>query len=124
MTRPDDRRPKEAGDAPRWLDRPENVTKIIRALVAACVLLVLADLVYHKHVHYGFERWLGFYGFYGFVSCVLLVRAAVVMRRLLMRPEDYYEPMDPEAEAPLAAGSDAGDSETGAGTSDQESGDG
>ncbi len=110
--------PTERDDTPRWLDRPENVSKIIRALVAVCALLVLADLFYSKHVHYGFERWIGFYGFYGFVSCVLLVRAAVVMRRVLMRPEDYYEPTDPEAEAPLAGGADAGD------TRDAEGGDG
>ena len=80
----------------RWLDRPGSVDKIIWSLVVVCVLLVLSDLVYHKHVHYDFENWFGFYGFYGFVSCVFLVRAAVVMRKLLMRDEDYYEPLDDE----------------------------
>ncbi len=83
-----------ADEAPRWLDDPRNVQRIVNVLCGTCVLLVLADLVYHKHVHYDFENWFGFYGFYGFVSCVVLVRAAVLMRRFLMRDEAHYEPVD------------------------------
>lgn len=92
---------KQAPDSgSRWLDQPANVDRIVRGLIAACVLLVVADLLYHKHVHYGFERWFGFYGFYGFISCVLLVRAAVVLRKWVMRSEDYYEPTDEATAAP------------------------
>lgn len=91
VDQPIDGHPKEP---PRWLDESRNVQRIVQILSGACALLVLADLAYHKHVHYDFEGWFGFYGFYGFVSCVVLVRAAVLMRRFLMRDEDYYEPVD------------------------------
>jgi hypothetical protein len=40
---------------------------------------------------FDFERWPGFYAFYGFVACFALVLAAKQLRRLLMRPERYYE---------------------------------
>jgi hypothetical protein len=73
-------------------DNPRNVKIIIGLLVVVCVGLELADLFYHKHgVHYGVERWFGFYGFYGFVGCVFLVLAAKEMRKVVMREEDYYD---------------------------------
>ena len=38
-----------------------------------------------------FDAWVGFFPLYGFVGAFLLVLAAKQMRRVLMRPEDYYE---------------------------------
>lgn len=74
-----------------WLDRHENVTLLYRGLWAIGILLLLADLVIHRHEEVGFAQVFGFYGFYGFVACVSLVLAAKVLRRAVMRPEDYYE---------------------------------
>ena len=37
------------------------------------------------------ETWFGFYSFYGFMSCAILVAVAHVMRKFLMREEDYYD---------------------------------
>ena len=86
-------------DAPRddktyWLDDKRNVDKIWYALLAVCALLFAADAFYHKHVHFEAEGWFGFYGVYGFVACVFLVLAARVLRRMLMRSEDYYDKAD------------------------------
>jgi hypothetical protein len=33
----------------------------------------------------------GFYGWFGFVACVALVLIAKQLRRIVMRPEDYYD---------------------------------
>ena len=80
-------------DAPRWLDRKQNVDRICYALYAVCGVLFMADLFYHREAHFAFETWLptGFSGAYGLVSCVALVLAAKGIRRLLMRDEDYYD---------------------------------
>ena len=78
-------------DKQYWLDDPRNVDKIVWSLVAVCALLVLADLLYHKHVHFSFENWFGFFAGYGFIMCVLLVLVAKVMRVILKRDEDYYD---------------------------------
>ena len=40
---------------------------------------------------FGFDGWFFFYAVYGFVACVALVLAAKVLRRVVMRPEDYYD---------------------------------
>jgi hypothetical protein len=86
------------GDRKYWLDDPRNVRKIVRALVVVCVLLVLLDFFYDKHAHFDPENWFGFYGFYGFIGCVGLVLAAKELRRLVMRPEDYYGDDDDDGE--------------------------
>lgn len=74
-----------------WLDRPENVTRLYRGLWIVGALLAIFDLVVHRHAEAGFDGWFGFYAAYGFVACVGLVLAAKVLRRLVMRPEDYYD---------------------------------
>ncbi len=68
-----------------WLDDKRNVDKIVVALVIVCAGLLGADLFYHKHVHFAFEGWFGFF------CCVALVLAAKEMRKLVKRDEDYYD---------------------------------
>lgn len=74
-----------------WLDRPENVTSLYRGLWAVGAVLVLLDLVVHRHEELGFAEWFGFFGLYGFVACVGLVLSAKQLRRAVMRSEDYYD---------------------------------
>jgi hypothetical protein len=84
------------GEEPAWIDHWENVQKLLRGFWIACGVLLAVDLlvyvgVYHKHSHFSFEDWPGFYGVYGFVACVALVLVAKQLRKLVMRGEDYYE---------------------------------
>jgi hypothetical protein len=74
-----------------WIDRPRNVRKIYLGLWIFGALLALADLVVHRHAEAGIDGWFGFYALYGFVACVALVLAAKVLRRVVMRAEDYYD---------------------------------
>ncbi len=78
-------------DGKHLFDDPRNVRRVIRGLVAACILLLGLDFVVHRHVDHPWEEAFGFYALYGFVACVLLVLLAKEMRKLLMRDEDYYE---------------------------------
>jgi len=74
-----------------WLDEPRNVDRLVYALYAICAGLFLADRLYVKHPHFVFEGWFGFFAVFGFVACVALVLGARQMRRVVKRPEDYYE---------------------------------
>lgn len=85
------RTPASKGEKLYWLDEPRNVNKVVYALYAVCGLLLVIDPLIHKHGPFAVEHWLGFYGIFGFVACVALVLAAKELRRLLMRPEDYYD---------------------------------
>ena len=80
-----------AANDDRWLDRPSSISLIIKLLVAACTLSVLADFFYHKHGDYHFQHWFAFDAVFGFLAYVGLVTAAKGVRRLLMRNEDYYD---------------------------------
>lgn len=76
-----------------WLDRKENVDKVVKVVYAICALLFAIDFLVPKHGEgpFAIEHWYGFYGIYGFVACVGLVLAAKQLRRVLMRGEDYYD---------------------------------
>ena len=75
-------------------DNPKNVRWVIRGLFFICVVLVLADLVVHRHVYHPLEELFGFYAFYGFVAYVVLVLIAREVRKFVMRDENYYEQKD------------------------------
>jgi hypothetical protein len=76
----------------RWLDEPRHVDLIFRVLGALCAGLVVFDLFYEKHPHFGLDGIFGFYGLFGFVACVLLVLAAKHgLRPVVKRDEDYYD---------------------------------
>ena len=83
--------PGGGSDDERWLDRPGSVNLIIKVLMVACALSVLADFFYHKHGDYHFHEWIAFDAVFGFLAYVGLVTAAKGVRRLLMRNEDYYD---------------------------------
>ena len=72
-------------------DKPEHVRRLLRMLYLACALLLAADLFIHRHVIHAWESLWGFYAFYGFVACVALVLLAKQLRKILKRPEDYYD---------------------------------
>jgi hypothetical protein len=81
----------EATDDSRWLDKPGSVDLLIKILIAACVLSVMADFFYHKHGEFHFQEFFGFDAIYGFVAYVGLVNLAKGVRVLLMRNENYYD---------------------------------
>lgn len=72
-------------------DKPENVNLFLRIFYVLCVGLVLLDFFVHRHVAHPWERFFGFHAFYGFIACWLLVVVAKLMRKVLMRGEDYYD---------------------------------
>ena len=74
-----------------WLDGPRNVRKIVYALCLLCAVLLVTDLLYHKHPHFEFEKRFGFFCWFSFIAGVCLVLGSRVMRKLLQREEDYYD---------------------------------
>jgi hypothetical protein len=88
--------PKDSEER-RWLDDPKNVDRIVHGLYLVCALLLSIDLLdlvgllYHKHVHFSFEKLPGFYGLYGLFGSIGLVLTAKQLRKVLMKDEDYYD---------------------------------
>ena len=61
MSEPSKREQDDDGEKRYWLDDSRNVDKIVIALVLVCAGLFAADFFYHKHVHFAFEDWFGFF---------------------------------------------------------------
>jgi hypothetical protein len=74
-----------------WLDSPSNVTRLVWCLYGVCGLLLAIDVLVPKHGPFALEHAFGFYALFGFIACVALVLVAKALRRVLMRPEDYYD---------------------------------
>ena len=72
-------------------DDPKNVDRLLRGFYAVCVLLFLVDFAVHRHIEMSWENIPAFYAGYGFVACVVLVLVAKLMRKVVMRKEDYYD---------------------------------
>ena len=77
-----------------FLDKKENIQKILYVFYAICALLFAADFIIHRHIYHSWEKLPGFDAIFGFVACVILVILATQMRKVLMRDEDYYEPQE------------------------------
>ena len=73
-----------------WVEKPGSLKKIIRALIAVCVLCILLNFTYSGKGHYSAESIPGFYALYGFVAFTFIIFVAKFLRTIIMRPEDYY----------------------------------
>jgi len=83
---------RKTGDEKKyWLDDHRNVDRLVRWFYGVCAVLVAIDIFVPKHGPFAIEHVFGFYGIYGFFACVALVLIAKQLRRVLMRPEDYYD---------------------------------
>lgn len=81
-------------DLTRFFDKPGNVKRILVVLYIACAAVLGLDFVVERHIDHPWEELFGFHALYGFVVCVALVLAAKELRKLLMRPDTYYESED------------------------------
>jgi uncharacterized membrane protein len=79
------------GEEPRFLDKPENVRRLLWVLYAICAVLVVAEFIAHPHDYHPWERLPAFYPIYGFLGIVVLVLLAKQLRRVVMRDEEYYD---------------------------------
>jgi len=85
--------PSEPGKG--WVEQPKNIDRIVYALYAVCAVAMALDLIVDRHEYLDFAGWFGFYAWYGFIACVGLVIAAKGLRRIVMRPENYYDETPP-----------------------------
>ena len=72
-------------------DNPKNVTRFLLVFYSCLMVLLLVDPFIHKHGDFEWENMPGFFAAYGFVSCVLLIFIARIMRLWIKRDENYYD---------------------------------
>jgi len=72
-------------------DKPENVKRFLGFFYASLVVLLIVDFFIHKHAEFPWESAPEFFAVYGFVSCVLLIFIARLLRIFIKRDENHYE---------------------------------
>lgn len=82
---------KDPSEQPGIWDKKKNVDRFLYGFFAVSTILVLLDLVIHRHIYHPWERLFGFHAWYGFAACWILVILAKQLRRVLMQSEDYYD---------------------------------
>ncbi len=74
-----------------YFDRPEVIRKLWILLYGSCGLTVVMELFAHRHPHFGFDGFFGFYAVLGFVSCAALILFSKFLGMVLKAREDYYD---------------------------------
>lgn len=74
----------------RFFDNQKNVRRFLLVFYISLGVLLAVDPFIHKHAEFGWETSPGFFAAYGFVSCVMLIFVARVLRHFIMRDENYY----------------------------------
>ena len=72
-------------------DNPKNIRRLQMGFFAALALVLVAEAFVDMHGEFHIEHFYGFYAVYGFISYVSLIVIAKLLRKILMRKEDYYD---------------------------------
>jgi len=72
-------------------DNPRNVKRLLAVFYACLIVLLIVDFFIHKHGDFPWEKAPDFFAVYGYVSCVLLIFIAKLMRIFIKRDEKYYD---------------------------------
>ena len=81
-----------------WFEKPKNINLMIIGLVAACVLLLVIELVFGHTFHdehhpptFPIEKVFGYQAWIGFGAFVVVVALGSLLRLLIRQPEDFYD---------------------------------
>lgn len=78
-------------DKPGLFERDGTIRLIIWLVIGICALSAISEFFIHKHGHFAVEDFPVFYGLFGFAAFFFVVLAGKVLRKLIMRDEDYYD---------------------------------
>jgi uncharacterized membrane protein AbrB (regulator of aidB expression) len=71
---------------------------LLRVLAFLCFVVFVYDGFYQKHEKVEIANAFGFYAYYGFVCFTFIIFAALALRKIIKRREDYYGDQDINAE--------------------------
>lgn len=77
-----------------WTSQPRTGFFVLIAIAVSGVLLFLADFLIDRHEYLPLAEFPAFYALFGFLALSGIVVSGWPLRRLLVKPETYYEPED------------------------------
>lgn len=79
-----------------WTSHPRAGFFVFIGVSALCAALFIADFLVHRHEYVHLAEFPAFYALFGFAAFAGVVLSGWPLRKLLGRPENYYEPEDQE----------------------------
>jgi hypothetical protein len=70
---------------------PQKKKWFLVIFFVSLLVLLVVDLFIHKHAEFPWEGAPEFFAVYGFVSCVLFIFIAKILRLIIKRDEHYYD---------------------------------
>ena len=74
-----------------FFERPGTIKILWVLLYAVCALTLVPDFFVHRHPHFAYDNYFGFFALLGFVACALLILIAKGIGFFLKKNEDYYD---------------------------------
>ena len=59
-------------------------------LIILSLILLILEFVFHRHAEVELETIVFFPALYAFIVCIAIVLGGIILRKLIMRKEDYY----------------------------------
>ena len=64
--------------------------RVMRALPTLCALLLVGEIIIHRHAYFALEATPLFFALFGGVTACVVVGGSMLMSRLITRAPDYY----------------------------------
>jgi hypothetical protein len=77
-----------------WTSHPKTGLFVFAGMLILSAGLFIGSFLVHPHEYFHFAEFPGFYAMFGFVAFGGVVLTGWPLRKLLGRPEAYYEPED------------------------------
>jgi uncharacterized PurR-regulated membrane protein YhhQ (DUF165 family) len=75
----------------KLFDKPQIAKRVMVIFFISLAILLIVDLFIHKHPEFPWAGIPEFYALFGFVSCILLIFIAKILRMIIKRDERYYD---------------------------------
>ena len=80
--------------------RKRAMTVMLGGLTLSCAFVFGYDGFYQKHEKVEIANIFGFYAYYGFAGFTFIIFAALFLRKIIKRREDFYGDQDVNVEEP------------------------
>ena len=82
---------KQSNENPGFFEKPGTIKVLWVLLFGVCLLTLVPDFFIHRHPHFAYDDFFGFFAVLGFIACALLIIAAKGIGLMLKKKEDYYD---------------------------------
>lgn len=74
-----------------FFEKPGTIKLLWILLYAVCAFTLVPDFFIHRHPHFAYDNYFGFFAGLGFIACALLILIAKGIGFFLKKREGYYD---------------------------------